>query len=255
MARRRDDRLRLIGHKGADLIEPGNTVASFIAGVEHGADIIEIDVLWTRDGHPRLPAADRTPLICAHDWADAGSRPHLTLHEALAAFTHSPLDTVQIDLDLKLRGREDEIVEAVRAHGLTDRTMISTMEVESIRRVHRLEPSLRLGWTYPRVTRDWTAHWWATPAVLAALGAMRLRLPRIVAQSAAALHVETVWIYHRLVTPALGRAAAAADLDLFAWTVDDLPTMRRLVDAGVTGLVTNDPRLFEEFKDRTAISD
>jgi glycerophosphoryl diester phosphodiesterase len=126
--------------------------------------------------------------------------------------------------------------------------MISTMEVESLRRVHQLEPALRLGWTYPRVTRDWTARRWAAPAVLAALAAMRLRLPRTIGRSAKALHADSVWIYHRVVTPALARAAAAADLELYAWTVDDLPTMRRLVDAGVSGLVSNDPRLFEEFK-------
>ena len=248
MARRGDEGLRLIGHKGADLIEPGNTIASFIAGSEHGADTIEVDVLWTRDGHPDIPAAERTPLICAHDWGDAEQREHPTLTEALDAFTRPPLDAVEIDLDLKLEGREDEVVAALAATGLTDRAMISTMEVASLRRIHSLEPSLRLGWTYPRVTRDWTAWRWATPAVIAALAAMRLRLPRILAREAGALHADSVWIYHRVVTPALARAAEAADLELYAWTVDDLPTLRRLVEAGVTGLVSNDPRLFEEFK-------
>ena len=248
MARRTDEGLRLIGHKGADLIESGNTIASYIAGAENGADTIEVDVLWTRDGHPRLPAAERTPLICAHDWPDAESRTHPTLAEALEAFAHPPLDRVEIDLDLKLRGREDEVVEALRSAGLIDRAMISTMEVESLRRIHRLEPSLRLGWTYPRVTRDWTSRRWAAPAVFAALAALRLRFPRTVAGSAHALHVDSVWVYHRIVTPALAKAAEAADLELYAWTVDDLPTMRRLVDAGVTGLVSNDPRLFEGLK-------
>ena len=61
MARRTDEGLRLIGHKGADLIEPGNTIASFIAGAEHGADTIEIDVLWTRDGHPRISPPPTAP--------------------------------------------------------------------------------------------------------------------------------------------------------------------------------------------------
>ena len=252
MARRTDEGLRFIGHKGADLIEPGNTIASFVAGAEHGADTIEVDVLWTRDGHPHLPAAERTPLICAHDWPDAERRPHPTLAETLDAFTRPPLDAVEIDLDLKLRGREDEVVAALAETGLTDRAMISTMEVESLRRIHRLAPALRLGWTYPRVTRDWTSRRWATPAVIAALFAMRLRFPRTVGRSAHALHVDSVWIYHRVVTPALAKAAEAADLELYAWTVDDLPTMRRLVDAGVTGLVSNDPRLFEEFRGRAA---
>ena len=66
--------MRLVGHKGADQIAPGNTPASFAAAVEAGVDTIEIDVLWTRDGHPKAPAAERAPLVIAHDWHDAESR-------------------------------------------------------------------------------------------------------------------------------------------------------------------------------------
>ena len=105
------DGLRLVGHKGADLIAPGNTPESFAAAVEAGVDTIEIDVLWTRDGHPQAPAAERTPLVIAHDWHDAERRRPLTLAEALDAFLEPPLDRVEIDLDIKLPGREEEIVE------------------------------------------------------------------------------------------------------------------------------------------------
>ena len=35
-----------IGHKGADALVPGNTIASFEKAVEVGVDVIEFDVLW-----------------------------------------------------------------------------------------------------------------------------------------------------------------------------------------------------------------
>ena len=38
-------RLRRVGHKGADLIAPGNTFASFDAALAAGVDMIEFDVL------------------------------------------------------------------------------------------------------------------------------------------------------------------------------------------------------------------
>src|SRR5690242_2279607 len=101
--------LRRVGHKGADLIHPGNTLESFQTAVEVGVDVIELDVLWTRDGHPRLPAGERSPLVVAHDWHDAESRTPLTLTEALDAFGRAPLDRVEVDLDIKLPGREEEI--------------------------------------------------------------------------------------------------------------------------------------------------
>ena len=37
--------LKRIGHKGADLIAPGNTLASFDAALASGVDMVEFDVL------------------------------------------------------------------------------------------------------------------------------------------------------------------------------------------------------------------
>ena len=51
-------RLRRVGHKGADLIAPGNTYASFDAALEAGVDMIEFDVLPERDGDRLLVAHD-----------------------------------------------------------------------------------------------------------------------------------------------------------------------------------------------------
>ena len=236
--------LRLVGHKGADLIAPGNTPESFAAAVEAGVDTIEIDILWTRDGHPRLPAAERTPLLIAHDWHDAERRRPLTLAEGLDAFLEPPLDRVEVDLDIKLPGREKEIVEAVRERDLLDRAMVSTMELSTLARVRELEPRLRRGWTYPKVTKDWASKRWARLPMLTVLVAMRRRFPGIAARELPAMGVEALWVYHPIVTPRLAGVARAAGVELIAWTVDDLDRMRKLVAAGATGLCSNDPRLF-----------
>lgn len=240
------DGLRLVGHKGADLIVPGNTLESFGAAVEAGVDTIELDVLWTRDGHPRIAAGERTPLWVAHDWHDTERRRPLTLDEALRAFRAPPLDSVEIDLDIKLPGREEEIVEAIHAHDLLGRAMVSTMELSTLARIRELEPELRRGWTYPRVTRDWTAKRWARAPLLGALLWMRERLPGLAARELPRLGVDSIWVYHPLVSPRLGRIARLAGVELIAWTVDDLPRMRKLVEAGATGLCSNDPRLFAQ---------
>lgn len=238
--------LRRVGHKGADAIHPGNTLESFAAAVSCGVDTIELDVLWTPAGHPRLPAAERAPLVVGHDWRDAERRDPLTLAEALDAFTAPPLDRVEIDCDLKLRGRESEVAAALRERGLVERSMVSTMEVESLLRLQELAPELRRGWTYPKVSRDWTSKRWAIPGVLAGLAYLRGRAPGLVTRAAVRLGLEAVWIYHPIVTRRLVAAAHAASVELIAWTVDELASMRRLADLGVDGICSNDPRLFAE---------
>jgi glycerophosphoryl diester phosphodiesterase len=236
------DGLRLVGHKGADLIVPGNTLESFAAAVEAGVDTIEFDVLWLRDGH--LPLEQRAPLVVAHDWEDAERRRPLSLTEALDAFLEPPLDEVEIDLDLKLPGREEEVVDALRERGLLDRAMISTMELFSLGRILELEPNLRRGWTYPKVTRDWTSRRWAKLPMRVALLGMRHRLPGLAAEKLPKFGVASMWVYHPLVSPRLARICKLAGVELIAWTVDDEARMRTLIGYGVDGLCSNDPRLF-----------
>ncbi len=240
----RDQRgLRLVGHKGADLIVPGNTLESFRAAVEAGVDTIEFDVIWLEDAH--LPPAERAPLVVAHDWEDHAGRPALPLTEALDAFLAPPLDRVEIDLDVKLPGREEEFVAALVERELVDRAMISTMEMHTLKRVLELEPKLRRGWTFPKTRRDWTRRPWARPALKVALAGMRMQLPGLAAEKLPQFGVFAMWVYHPLISARLAGICNRAGVELIAWTVDDETRMRELVEMGVDGLVSNDPRLFD----------
>jgi len=237
-----DKKLRLVGHKGADAIASGNTLESFRAAVEAGVDTIEFDVIWLQDAH--LPLEQRHPLVVAHDWEDAGSRTPLKLTEALDAFLEPPLDRVEIDLDLKLPGREEEVVAAIVERDLLERAMVSTMEMHSLKRILELEPQLRRGWTFPKTSRDWTKKPWARPVLPIALQGMRLQLPGLAAQKLPQFGVFAMWVYHPLVSARLARICDLAGVELIAWTVDEERRMRKLVELGVTGLVSNDPRIF-----------
>jgi glycerophosphoryl diester phosphodiesterase len=224
-----------VGHKGADALVTGNTPESFDAAVEVGVDMIELDVLRGREGK----------LIVAHDYEDALARRPMDLTEALDLFQSPPLDDVDIDCDLKLPGREAELVGALEGHGLLERAMVSTQEIESLLRLRQLEPDLRLGWTYPKTKRDWTQYGWAQPALRAGITALRRRYPAILAKRGPGLQVQAVWVYHPIITPKAVEVAHQLDLELIAWTVDDAKRMRELIDMGVDGICSNDPRLFE----------
>jgi glycerophosphoryl diester phosphodiesterase len=243
-----------IGHKGADLIEPGNTLESFAAAVAAGVDAIELDVLRPRadfaDGSdwrvaPAGPVADPAgPLVVAHDWPDSERRTPLTLAEVLDAFTRPPLDTVRFDLDLKVAGREDEVAAAVRERGLTARAMVSTMEARSVAAHAEIEPELERGLTLPKLSRDWNRIGWARPLVIAGSASLRLRLPRIACRQAVSLGAWAVWVYHPLITRRLIASAHDAGVAVIAWTVDDRARIDELGALGVDGICTNDPRLF-----------
>ena len=221
---------------------PGNTVESFLRAVEIGVDMIELDVLWLPDGKPSLPASERSPLAVVHDWRAAEKRRPPTLDEVLGAFTRPPLDRVRINLDVKLPGREAEMVEAIHRHELAGRSSISTMEVRSLEAVRGLDPGLPRGWTVPRVSFDWTVPW-LRPLLLLGAEAARRRLPGKVRRGIPDLAVESVWAWHGAVTEPLVAVTKAAGVELNVWTVDDPDRVAQLEAMGVTGICSNDPRI------------
>ncbi|MGH2950605.1 MAG: glycerophosphodiester phosphodiesterase, partial [Solirubrobacterales bacterium] len=161
----------------------------------------------------------------------------------LDAFARPPLDSVRLDLDLKLAGREDEAVAALRERGLLDRAMVSTMELASLEFLAAHAPELDRGWTLPKVSRDWNRSRWARPLVLTGSASLRVRLPGIVRRRAPALGVWAIWAYHPLITKRLITVAHSVDVQVIAWTVDHAPRIEALVALGVDGICTNDPRL------------
>ncbi len=136
------------------------------------------------------------------------------------------------------------MVEALRAHGLIERTLVSTLYMRSLIVLRQLEPGLRLGWSVPRVGRDYTTSKLTLLPAYGWLVQARLRLPRIAAGHLRAGRADALMAHWRLVTPALQRAVREAGGDLYVWTVDDRERIRALEAAGVTGVITNDPRLF-----------
>ena len=230
--------VRRVGHKGADHIAPGNTIASFDAALEHAVDMIEFDVL------PELPDdPGRGRLILAHDRHHVASD-SLTLEEGLAHLASSRFADIELDVDLKLPGYERRVVEALRAHRLIERTLVSSLFMRSLIALRALEPRLRLGWSVPRVKRDYTASAVTLVPAYGLLFNARRRLPRIAAEHVRSGRCDAIMAHWKLVTPRLVRALRNAGGDLYVWTVDDPERIRALEALGVTGVITNDPRLF-----------
>jgi glycerophosphoryl diester phosphodiesterase len=244
--------LRRVGHKGAEAIAPGNTRESFDAALEAGVDMIEFDVLiepppdWRSISVAQAERRSwpRGRLLLAHDWADASGRATETLEQGLAHLTASRFAGVGLDVDLKLPGYELRVLDALRAHGLLGRTLISSQYRSSLALIRRHEPHVRLGWSVPKLRRDPYRHRLLWPVTAAVAQTLRAVLPRRAAQAIRARECDALMANWRLVTPALARAVRAAGGELYAWTVDEPARIRQLERLGVTGVITNDPRLF-----------
>jgi glycerophosphoryl diester phosphodiesterase len=244
-----------VGHKGADLIAPGNTYASFDAALAAGVDMIEFDVLPSQPDDSRAARkgeagrrARRTRedrrLLLAHDYEDAAGRDPPTLEEGLEHLASEAFAGVEIDVDLKLPGYELRVLDALRTSGMLHRALISSQYRSSLAVLRAAEPTVRLGWSVPKIRRDPFRSRTTTVAALAMAQAVRLILPDRAARAIRGRQCDAVMAHWRLVTPRLTRAIRDAGGELYVWTVDELPRLRALEALGVTGVITNDPRLF-----------
>jgi glycerophosphoryl diester phosphodiesterase len=230
-------RPRRVGHKGAAHIEVGNTLASFDAALAHGMDMIELDVLSEhRDGSGRL--------LVGHDYEDLAERPPLTFEEALDHLSGNAFAGMEIDVDIKLPGYELAVLQALRERELVARSLISGMFPKGLDRIRQAEPSLRLGWSVPRVRRDYTTDVLSAIPALAILTGYRAALPARAGRALREGRFDAIMAHWRVVTKGLVRAVSSAGGELYVWTVDDARMIDKLTAMGVDGIVTNDPRLF-----------
>ena len=223
-----------VGHKGADHVSPGNTLASFEAALRCGVDMIEFDVLPTRDGR----------FVLAHDPADALARDPLTLEEGLAIFAGVAYGRISLCVDLKIPGYEREVVDGLARYRLLDRALISSTYPESLKLVRDLDRDVERGWSVPRATRDYTQNLFLALPAYAILRWWRAGLPSQAERAIRRGDCEALMAHRLLVSSLLVERVHAAGGRLFVWTVDDGEEIARLQALGVDGVISNDPRLF-----------
>lgn len=228
----------LVGHKGAAHLAPGNTLASFDAALGAGVDMIEFDVLSERpDGGGRL--------LVAHDYgALQATRQPLGLEDALAHLNGRAFAEIELDVDLKLPGYALRVIDALRDADLIERSLVSSTYPNDLDLIRRHAPEVRIGWSVPRARRDYTGHPFTAVPALALLAALRAWLPRRAQSVLRAGRFDAIMAHWRLVSTALVDAVASGDGELYVWTVDDAITIERIASMGVSGIITNDPRLF-----------
>lgn len=226
--------MQVIAHRGASAVAPESTSSAIRQAVSAGVAMVELDVQMscdgklvifhddrlerTTNGHGRLSQKTFAQLrrLDAGSWFHPrfGDKRILLVSEAMRLV---PL-RVQLNLELKKSGQGRLLLaRLIRLMGharIQSRILLSSFD----------------------------------SALVGLAGCAKLRTALICRSSAAASLRKAIqlgcvcWHPHlSLVTPARIAAAHAAGLRVNAWTVDDIPTARRLKRWGVDGIFSNDP--------------
>lgn len=239
----------LIAHRGGAGLAPENTLAALRNGVETwGAEMVELDVHGSADGHCVVihdAAVDRTT-------NGTGTVAGMTL-DALKALDAGYRFSPDGGRTFPHRDRGvtiptiDEVLEALPSTRIIVEVKDGRAQAPLFRAIERFDARDRII-AAGMYERDRTLFGGFDGAVSASVEAMgrflrmhALGLGRFARLDADVVQMPETWDDRRLLTPRLVRVLAARGVPVHVWTVNDVDDMRRLLDWGVEGIITDFP--------------
>ncbi len=244
----------IIAHRGASGHAPEHSVAAFDIAIEMGADYLEFDVQLTADGVPivfhdlvstrTLRGIERHGVISEMAFeqlrhADAGSwfnedaassspdyerQSILTLSDVLARYRHLARFAIELkSRDDSKSGIEWKVLRTLADHrliGNSGRVVLMSLSAVSPARLHSLAPGI-----------DLIQLFYDHENAAEILG--RLHHVR--------RYARRIGPHYSQVTEELVRAAHGDGMGVWTWAVNEVDEMKRLLAAGVDGIVTDFP--------------
>lgn len=244
----------VIGHRGCRALRPENTIPAFTHALAVGADVLELDVVVTRDHH----------LVVHHDLElEKRSVRTMTLAEVLAfdrGSTRSPgfsrqllIPGVKVPLleevfafaktrkaRLMVETKVDPGVDPewfagavdrlIRKFGMSERVLLQSFDHRTLRAMRKLNPAVGLVLLNPAKRLDD----YVTPA--------RELGPRAIQ-----------FVNFRVIDAAIVKTLHAAGVQVFTGTTDDPAEWRRLRELGVEGILTDDPEALRGLLGRSGL--
>jgi glycerophosphoryl diester phosphodiesterase len=248
-------RIAVHGHRGARAVLPENTIPAFEHAIAAGADMVEIDLAVTKDDVVVVshdPAVNRK--ICAGPEGEsrirfmtlaevkafdcgAKANPEFPMQKAVPGTRLPTLDETLamtrkqgfgFNIEIKSDPRKPELapspaefakllVDAIRRHKAEGRVMVQSFDFRTLIAVRAIAPELKLCALYGGVPRD-----------LVQISQEAGGTP-MVAPNFAIVSREQVEKAHK------------AGLLVIPWTANTADAWDRLIEAGVDGIITDDP--------------
>ncbi|MGH7889016.1 MAG: glycerophosphodiester phosphodiesterase [Thermodesulfobacteriota bacterium] len=215
-----------IAHRGASAYEPENTLRSFRRAIDMGAEMMELDVRLSSDGHLVIihdKRVDRTTngkglvrdmTLGDLKKLDAGKGEKIPTFEEVVDLAKGKIKLV---VELKDQGTEEKVIKLVKENGLIDDVFLVSFHCDSVKRVKGLEPRIRTG--------------------------LIMLFSFNTAAKGRECHVDAVAPSHYFITRGMVESVHRSGMYLFTWTVDDPKKAKKLKEMGVDGIVTNKPDL------------
>jgi len=234
-----------LGHRGAPEVAPENTLPSFLAALEQGAQGVELDVMLSKDGEIMVihdPHLEKTTtgsgLVSEYTLAelkqlDAGAlfgEPFIgttipTLQEVIDSLPSTALINIEIKGQrIFTDGLERAVVNVVAEKGLLDRVIVSSFNPVSLLRVKWADSRIPIALLYSPDLPVYLSEGWLIPVI----------------------RPEVLHPRYDMVDEAYMKWARNKGYRVNVWTVNEAAEIKRLLDLRVDGIITDRPDLLHQ---------
>jgi glycerophosphoryl diester phosphodiesterase len=245
-----DDHPIIIAHRGGAKLAPENTLASFKNAIAIGADMIEIDVHFSKDseiivihdksldrttngtGEIKALTLDEIKKYDAGSWfsEDYKNEKVPTLTEVIQTINGQCKLLIEIkDGDEKYPGLEKKIVETVKEHNAEPWVVVQSFNKNSILRIKEMYPDLI---TYYLLGRNFNDFYAELSEQVRTGQPVENKFDGI-APHYSALDTKKVDLLHK------------AGFDIFTFTVNKPADMQNVIELGVDGIITDSPDILK----------
>lgn len=246
-----DEAFLIIAHRGGRELAPENTLPAFRRALSAGADVLEMDIRRSADGHlvvihdaridrttdgrgrvDSLTLAQLQALDAGFHWRDAsGSLPHRgqgigipLLEEVFRAF---PGQRMLIEIKPDDSSMARDLCATMRAHDMVQRVIVASFHDQVLTAFRTACPEAATSAS----SREVTVYWILDLIRLAGLYKPEFQVLQVPERSHGMRVVDGRFI----------RNAHAHGLPVHVWTINEPNEMARLLDLGVDGLITDRP--------------
>lgn len=236
-----------IAHRGSSGSYPENTRLAFEKAIEAGADMIEMDCRLSKDGHVVVIHDDRLDRTArAKGFVKGKTLRQLKKLDVGAwlkkSFKGERIQTLEeileivsgkVEINLEIKsvlhgplGIELKVLFIVSHFDYLERTIFSSFDYQSLRRLRELAPDVRIG-------------------VLCGAGIKDNPFQAAREMNAYSLHIQ-----REFATPHFLEEARELGLKSFVWTVNEAKEMEKFLSLGVDGIISDFPEKFWKIKQR-----
>lgn len=249
---RTDGGVLVIAHRGGPGLNPENTLEAFRNAQRLGADVVELDIHTSKDGHMVImhdDDIDRTTngsgnvrdytlaelkgFDAGYNWTNDEGKTYPFRGKGIQIPTlEEVISEIKTNIIIEIKQEEPSLIKPlaalIRKHGIEDRIIVASFSNKALIEFRKEMPEVATSTNKSEAVRFFMLNMFHLAGFYNPSPAVALQVPEFHSGK-------------KVITKRFVNTAKSHGLEVHAWTINEVDDMKRMIEIGVEGIVTDYP--------------